>query len=145
MDLEKLKEIGQEIECRVFGRSFLIKINFASPYDGIAFEGPQHGYLLSVGTICKDSGSGEYKEYFGGKYYVSRFSTEGEVVQKILMACIQFVEHEVREGFTYKSQAIFHPHIPLTDLIECSKNKEMRKTLMKETSNEEENKEAKIM
>jgi hypothetical protein len=28
-----------------------------------------------------------------------------------------FVEHEIRETFKYKGIAIFHPHIPVNDLV----------------------------
>ena len=103
-------------ECKFADRNFLIRV--------LDKEGVK---LLQVGMClpCAYGGTGvEYQ--WGGKYYLSPHATQGEVVQKILMACIAFVEHEVRENFKYNNKRIFHPHIPLLKLCERAEQAERR-------------------
>lgn len=53
----------------------------------------------------------------GRKWYVSRFSTDGEVIQTALKAVLTALEHEARELFTYKGHAIFGPHFSIDALV----------------------------
>lgn len=53
----------------------------------------------------------------GRKWLLSPHMTEGEVVQTALMAVLAALEHEAREDFTYKNQAIFGPHYDLEILV----------------------------
>lgn len=52
----------------------------------------------------------------GRKWYVSSFSTDGEVIQTALKAVLTAAEHEIRETFQYHGRAIFEPHYSLDAL-----------------------------
>lgn len=55
------------------------------------------------------------------KWYISRFSTKSEIVQTCLQACLKAEEHECREHFKYKNQAIYLPHYNVDELHDfCS-------------------------
>jgi len=58
----------------------------------------------------------------GRKWYVSRFSTDGEVLQTALKAVLTALEHEARESFTYKGHAIFGPHFSIAALVRLAED-----------------------
>lgn len=87
----------------------------------VLLPGGDNGWLLQAKAIVDSELHG------GGKYYISPHSTKDEVVKKCLLAAIQFVEHEVREGFTYKGLAIFNPHASLDSLCYTAPLTEYRK------------------
>lgn len=69
-----------------------------------------------------DSKTGEPRLCKGAKWRLSLHMTKGEIVQKALQAVLTNVEHEVREKFKYKNQAIFKPHYDIDKLVEvCEK------------------------
>lgn len=80
------------------------------------------GWLLQAGAYlpCIDSGKTELMK--GGKYYISSHSVKSEVVFKALQACLAFVEHEAREGFTYQGTRIVFPHLDVDELKEFVDN-----------------------
>ena len=69
-------------------------------------------FVVSDGTIQR-----------GRKWYVSRFSTDGEVIQTALKAVLTALEHEARESFTYKGHAIFGPHFSIDALVRLAEDK----------------------
>lgn len=52
----------------------------------------------------------------GRKWLLSPHMTDGEIVQTVFMAAMTAVEHETRETFFYKGQAIFDPHYDIDKL-----------------------------
>ena len=69
----------------------------------------------------------------GAKEYVSPHSTRDEIVKKCLKLALEFVEHEIREGFFYQDHRIFGPHISIEALIEASQHLSYRPQLEAET------------
>lgn len=67
-----------------------------------------------------DVDTGHLVEVKGGKWYLSPFMTDGEVVQKALQAFLAFAEHEIREAFTYMGKRIYGPHLALDALVEIA-------------------------
>lgn len=59
---------------------------------------------------------GEWQK--GRKFRLSIHMTKSEVVQTAFMAGLAFMEHEYREFFTYRDEAIFQPHWDVDDLVE---------------------------
>ena len=55
------------------------------------------------------------------KWMLSERMTESEIVQTALMAVLAAEEHEAREQFTYRGQAIFGPHYSVDRLIKLCK------------------------
>lgn len=64
---------------------------------------------------------GDEKEWRGRKWRVSAFMAEGEVVRTAFAAVMAAQEHEVREGFKYRGNAIFGPHLSLMLLAAACK------------------------
>ena len=62
----------------------------------------------------------------GRKWYISKHTTESEVVLTALKALITFEEHEIREKFLYQGHAIFHPHPDIDSLIAVARLKSLR-------------------
>jgi hypothetical protein len=56
----------------------------------------------------------------GRKLYVSPHSTRSEVVQTALLAVLIAEEHEAREQFQYRGEAIFAPHFHSDALLQLS-------------------------
>ena len=46
----------------------------------------------------------------GRKWFLSKYMTKSELVQTAFKAVLTYEEHEVRESFKYKDQAIYGPH-----------------------------------
>ncbi len=53
----------------------------------------------------------------GRKWRLSPWMTKSEIVQTALMAVLAAEEHEVREHFQYKGEAIYGPHYNVDDLV----------------------------
>jgi hypothetical protein len=52
----------------------------------------------------------------GRKWFLSAHMTRSEIVQTALMAALAAVEHEAREDFRYRGQAVFAPHFDVEAL-----------------------------
>lgn len=83
-------------------------------------------WYLQVSGMFPDAQTGMMTLQKGGKLYVSPHSTEGEIVQKALSACLSFMEHEVREGFTYEGVRLFHPHIDIRAVMQSAQHVSVR-------------------
>ncbi len=82
-----------------------------------------YGYL-QVGrwVYDVDDPKKEPELHRGRKWLLSYHMTPGEVVQTVLKACLTFDEHEIREGFRYKGERIFGPHLDVDKLVEFVKD-----------------------
>ena len=82
------------------------------------------GYYIQIVYTEEDVITGEVAEQHGRKWYVSSWATRGEVVQTAFKAALTSAEHQVREWFRYKGEAIFGPHHDLDALVEiCREGK----------------------
>ena len=54
------------------------------------------------------------------KWYLSEHMTESELVQTSFKCVLTAIEHEAREQFKYKGQAIFGPHFNVNDLVDLA-------------------------
>lgn len=113
-----IREIANSLSCTILNNGFHF----------ILIDKGLEGFLLQVSMFMPDYNHPKQAlvEQKSGKYYISPYATKGEVVQKCLLACIQFMEHEVRENFKYKGLRIFGPHISLDALIERATTTEKR-------------------
>lgn len=104
MELDEIKNLLGYCQFSIMG----IKARFYIMTKG-------DGFLLQVGVEITDfMGKPTLKK--GGKHYISSHAIPEEIVQKALKACLDFTEHEAREGFTFKGQALYHQHYPLEQL-----------------------------
>lgn len=53
----------------------------------------------------------------GRKWFLSPYMTRSEVVQTAHMAVQAAVEHEAREDFRYRGEAVFGPHFDVETLV----------------------------
>lgn len=89
------------------------------------FDGSQVMYLQHL-FWRRDRETGKAGWGRGRKWHVSAYSTESEIVLTCLKAAITNAEHEVREGFTYQGQPLFHPHPDVNALLTVADKEERR-------------------
>lgn len=58
-----------------------------------------------------------HPHWTGRKWRLSPHMTRSEIVQTAFMACLAWEEHECREAFKYKGQAVFGPHFNVEALV----------------------------
>lgn len=114
--LEKLENIIAEIEANYQGKPFQI------------FSGEHEGNLwVQVGTWRPDTYTNIAELGKGGQAYVSEFATHDEVVKKIFGMILDYVEHEVREGFKWRKRRVFNPHVTIEALWSVALKSNWRK------------------
>jgi hypothetical protein len=66
---------------------------------------------LQVGGTCADARDPRKEiKWAGRKWFLSQHMTRSEIVQTAFKAVITAMEHEVREGFTFRGEPIYGPH-----------------------------------
>lgn len=100
--------------------------NYASILSGITLPFGLKLYLehkddysvLRVGDPnATDNVTGKPYPWKGRKWLLSEHMTDGEVVQTAFLAAMTAIEHEARETFKYKGQAVFDPHYDINKLV----------------------------
>ncbi len=81
---------------------------------------------LQVTFIAPCNVTGDRKHHSGRKWFLSPHMTRSEVVSTAFMAVKAAVEHETREQFLYRGQAVFGPHWDLDWLAEKLANNPTR-------------------
>lgn len=61
--------------------------------------------------------TGEHVHWKSRKWLLSEHMTDGEIVQTAFKAVMTAIEHETREKFMYRGQAIFDPHYDIEALV----------------------------
>jgi len=87
---------------------FDLRFDSGRPYLRVRFAGP-----------C--STTGRFQEWEGRKWFLSSPTSKSEIVQTAFKAVITALEHEARETFRYKGEAIFGPHFDCDLLVELCK------------------------
>jgi len=87
---------------------FDLRFDSGRPYLRVRFAGP-----------C--STTGRFQEWEGRKGFLSSPTSKSEIVQTAFKAVITALEHEARETFRYKGEAIFGPHFDCDLLVELCK------------------------
>lgn len=94
-------------------------IGRCSVAEDITFEVIEEGGRDFVRVVWKEEGS---KDWFGRKWRLSPCMTDGEVVQTVFKAMLTFLEHELREKFTFDGVAVFGPHLDIHRLVEIARD-----------------------
>lgn len=101
----------------------------ACEFQGWTFHVLQRGeevYLqLAWEAPCGETG--ELNLQKSGKWFISRYATDSEIVQTALKAVLVAMEHEVRETFRFKGKPVFHPHYNVYALLSICDQKDARK------------------
>jgi|SRR6266481_2985620 len=83
---------------------------------------PEHARrYLQVEWDGIDSVTHKPRRCKGRKWFLSPHMTHSEVIQTALAAVLAVEEHEARESFLYKGQAIFGPHFSVDALVNLCK------------------------
>ena len=90
--------------------AILDEINYRDWSFAVGVE--SRGFTLQVQFRAGTAG----EEQRGRKWRISEHMTRSEVVQTALMAVLAAEEHEARERFLYRGEAIFFPHFDVDDL-----------------------------
>lgn len=68
------------------------------------------GFLLQVQYIEPDIDTGRPELQKARKWFVSRFSTETEIVETAFKACRVSMDHVLKEHFLYEGHRVYSPH-----------------------------------
>lgn len=104
-------------ECKFLDWEFLLQFDGPRPYLQVRFQAPDSRY------------GGDPTHQTGRKWFLSYHMTRSEVVQTAFKAVLTAVEHEAREGFTWRDRPVFGPHIPVYKLWEICDTVDARKEL----------------
>lgn len=88
--------------------------------NGFKFHVPEDQSYLQVQFLAYDQDERVVKWQFGRKWMLSTHMTRSEVVQTAFKAIMSAEEHETREMFRYKGQAIFGPHFNVEALVKLA-------------------------
>lgn len=105
----------------LFNRAMAIATKITLPFGWVTFVelGPVPQVLLRVGDPNgTDNVSGAPLAWKGRKWLLSKHMTDGEIVQTTFLALMTAIEHEAREQFFYKGEAVFDPHYDIEKLVE---------------------------
>ena len=108
MHVQKVEEILLDID---YPFAEIGVFSFQNPKEFYIQVSAEREHVVRPGTfLCK-----------GRKWRLSEHMTKSEIVQTALKAVLAFEEHEVRENFKYRGQAIFDPHYDVDALYELRK------------------------
>lgn len=113
LTFEEAEGIVREVKCSIFGQDLQFRFE---PFD----DAPSR-WFLQVRAYRPDTEGGEWGMGGGAKEYVSPHSAPDEIVKKCLKLSLEYVEHEIREGFEFGGFRLFGPHIRLDALMAASK------------------------
>lgn len=68
------------------------------------------GFLLQLEYMEPDVDTGVMAKQRARKWYVSKFSTETEIVETAFKACRVSMDHVLKEHFTYEGFRVYSPH-----------------------------------
>ena len=111
----KCAEIGnllQQVECR----DLIFAVTQKNDYEPI---------ILAVCALRPDAAAPPREDGIpnlpaqlkGREWIISEHATASEIIQTALAAALHFEEHEVREAFKYRGQAVMGPHFDVDDLV----------------------------
>lgn len=109
-DIEDVRKITDEIGYKP-GYRLLVEVDKADEKGRI---------YLQVECDRADTFTGEIGVGRGGKFYLSPYMTESEVVQGAFGLFKGYEEHETREAFTWCGRRVFGPHIDVRALWEVA-------------------------
>ena len=116
--ISQVEQVVGDIRCAILDRGFSFRVSSKHLAEGeVGIEGKS--VFVQAEMWRKDHDTGEYGSGRTRKYYVSPFMSEGELVRTLLVSCLAYAEHEIREGFKYRDQTIYGPHIGLDGLLDA--------------------------
>lgn len=124
--LERVQNLLKRISTKLFDVEFRIVAEYDKEFTTMV-DGLPHGriYLqVQYEQACNDTG--EILTWHGGKFYLSQYMTDDEIVKKAWVAFEMCVKHEVMEAFLVDGLRLFNPHADFEALLSVSKNEVKR-------------------
>ncbi len=96
-------------------------------FPGMDFAVLERGDDFFLRVECKGTCNvtGAALNWSGRKWLLSKHMTKSEVVTTAFKAVMTAIEHETREKFTYKGNAVFGPHHDVERLVGLCERNEM--------------------
>jgi hypothetical protein len=111
MNVTEARDIVENVQL-TFDPDLSILVQYDQTDTGVGgMTAPTGGFVLQIRHPKIGSGR---------KWRLSAWMTKSEVVQTAFMAYLAWMEHEVRESFKYKGEAIFSPHYDVDALVKLS-------------------------
>lgn len=82
----------------------------------LGFSREDDRFYIQATFITRCAVTGQSERQCTRKWYISREATKSEVVQTALKCVLTAVEHEARESFKYRCEAVFGPHFDVDAL-----------------------------
>lgn len=115
--LQKVRELLSHVSLSIFGQNLFIRADEDKKH-----EDPKNGKRVFIQVFyhapCTKNNSIE--EWKGGKYYLSEYMTEDEIIKKAWVAFEAAVKHELMEGFKFDNIVVFNPHVNFRELLKIS-------------------------
>src|ERR1700677_3139533 len=104
-------------------RNKMNRINISQVLGSITYKKDWFFHLAPDESFLQVRFFADHAPQHGRKWDLSPHMTRSEIVQTALMAVLAAEEHEVREHFKYKGQAIYGPHFDVEQLLDLTKSK----------------------
>lgn len=103
--VDDIKKIISKISFTPFGTTkytFRVTVKVGEVFVQVVYDEPD-----------VDDLNGEIKTQYGRKWFISKFSTETEIVETCWAAVQRSMLHVAKENFYYRGARIYSPHIPV--------------------------------
>lgn len=107
------EQLISRISLSCFGTEFKIRVEHDNE-----FENGRIFLQVTYSANCNETG--EFKEWHGRKYYLSKHMTDDEIVKTAYTAFESCVKHEIMEGFKVDGVVLFNPHTDFEQLLKIS-------------------------
>ena len=110
-DLTAFVEVARCWLKRVHYKDWILSIN----WQGI------HSIYMQGGFDAPNVETGQVEWTRTRKWLLSRHMTRSEVIQTAFKLVMTAEEHETRERFLYRGEAVFQPHYDIEDLVKLQR------------------------
>jgi hypothetical protein len=110
--LDRIQALTDEIELR--------------PGYRLRVQGDHRGVFIQIQCWRPDTTTNVYDWGYGGKYYVSQYAIDSEIISACYGLYEGYDRHECRESFKWRGRRIFGPHIDVQALWTVAETLDVR-------------------
>lgn len=124
--LERVQNLLKRISTKLFDVEFRIVAEYDKEFTTYVNEVPNGRIYLQVHYDQPCNETGKIQTWHSGKFYLSQYMTDDEIVKKAWVAFEMCVKHEIMEAFLVDGLRLFNPHVNFEALLSVSKNEVKR-------------------